>query len=47
MDGFGWFSFDRIEGLCTPRLAALLTRRLDLATVVERLDAAGREPLAA
>jgi putative (di)nucleoside polyphosphate hydrolase len=47
MDGFGWFSFDRIEGLCTPRLAALLSRRLDLATVVARLDAAGREPLAA
>ena len=47
MDGFGWFGFDRIDALCTPKLAALLTRRLDLAAVVERLDAAGREPLAA
>ena len=47
MDGFGWFGFDRIESLCTPKLAALLTRRLDLASVVERLDAVRREPLAA
>jgi hypothetical protein len=33
--------------LCTAKLAALLTRRLDLAAVVERLDGARREPLAA
>jgi putative (di)nucleoside polyphosphate hydrolase len=47
MDGFGWFGFDRIEALCTPKLATLLTRRLDLRAVVERLDPARREPLAA
>ena len=47
MDGFGWFGFDRIESLCTPKLAALLVRRLDLAAIVERLDVARREPLAA
>ena len=47
MDGFGWFGFDRIAELCTPKLAALLTRRLDLAALVEQLDAGGREPLAA
>lgn len=47
MDGFGWFGFERIEALCTPKLAALLTRRLDLAATVERLDAGRREPLAA
>ena len=46
MDAFGWFSFDRIEALCTPRLAALLTRRLDLGALVERL-AEERQPLAA
>ena len=30
MDGFGWFAFDRIGALCTPRLARVLTARLDL-----------------
>jgi 8-oxo-dGTP pyrophosphatase MutT (NUDIX family) len=47
MDGFGWFGFDRIEALCTPKLAALLTRRLDLRAVADRLDPIRREPLAA
>ena len=47
MDGFGWFGFDRIESLCTPKLAALLTRRLDLGAIVAQLDGARREPLAA
>ena len=47
MDGFGWFGFDRIEALCTPALAALLTRRLDLVSLVDQLGVAGREPMAA
>lgn len=47
MDGFGWFAFDRIEALCTPKLAALLTRQLDLEATLEQLDAARRQPLAA
>jgi len=47
MDGFGWFGFDRIGSLCTPKLAALLTRRLDLAAIVAQFDRARREPLAA
>jgi len=47
MDGFGWFAFERIESLCTPKLAALLTRGLDLGALVTRLDAARRQPLAA
>jgi 8-oxo-dGTP pyrophosphatase MutT (NUDIX family) len=47
MDGFGWFAFERIESLCTPKLAALLTRGVDLAALVARLDAARRQPLAA
>lgn len=46
MDGYGWFRFDRVGTLCTPPLAALL-RRLDLDTVVDRLDSTRREPLAA
>ena len=47
MDGFGWFAFDRIEALCTSKLAALLTRQLDLEATLEQLDAARRQPLAA
>ena len=47
MDGFGWFSFDRVESLCTPRLAALLRRDLDLEGLVDRLDADRLQPLAA
>ena len=41
------FAFERIESLCTPKLATLLTRGLDLGGLVARLDAARRQPLAA
>lgn len=37
MDGFGWFSLDRLAELCTPRMVAVLTRRLDLERVVDSL----------
>jgi 8-oxo-dGTP pyrophosphatase MutT (NUDIX family) len=47
MDGFGWFAFDRVAGLCTPRLAHVLKARLDLDGLVDRLATAGRQPLAA
>jgi 8-oxo-dGTP pyrophosphatase MutT (NUDIX family) len=47
MDGFGWFGFGRIAELCTPKLAVLLARTLDLDAVTHTLVAAGREPLAA
>jgi 8-oxo-dGTP pyrophosphatase MutT (NUDIX family) len=47
MDGFGWFAFDRIRALCTPRLASVLTARLHLDTLVAQLAAARSEPLAA
>lgn len=47
MDGFGWFRFDRIETVCTPKLAALLTRQLDLPAIVAQLEGARRQPLAA
>lgn len=47
MDGYGWFAFDRIDSLCTPNLARLLTRRLDLGATVDRLRPARPEPLAA
>jgi 8-oxo-dGTP pyrophosphatase MutT (NUDIX family) len=47
MDGFGWFGFDRIGALCTPKLAHVLTARLDLDGIVEQLVAGDRQPLAA
>ena len=37
MDGFGWFPFSRIPQLCSPKLAAVLTQRLDLPGVLARL----------
>ncbi len=46
MDGFGWFAFDRVASVCTPKLAALLGG-LDLAAVVASLFAPRCEPLAA
>src|SRR5206468_3390920 len=46
MDGFGWFAFDRIDALCTPALARVLGRGLDLDDVLARLVAGG-ERLAA
>jgi 8-oxo-dGTP pyrophosphatase MutT (NUDIX family) len=47
MDGFGWFGLGRIAELCTPKLATLLERTLDLDAVTRALGAARREPLAA
>ena len=36
MDGFGWFSQDRIAELCTPRMAAVLSKAIDLGAVMDR-----------
>jgi 8-oxo-dGTP pyrophosphatase MutT (NUDIX family) len=47
MDGYGWFPFDRIAELCTAKLAALLTTRLDLEAIVDTLRSPSAEPLAA
>jgi len=38
MDGFGWFSIDRLPDLCTSRMAAVLTQALDLGRVVDALQ---------
>ena len=46
MDGFGWFTFDRIGALCTPPLARLLGGAIDLEGIVADL-VGGRESLAA
>ena len=37
MDGFGWFSFDRVDSLCTPRMAVVLHQRLRLDQLLQRL----------
>ena len=47
MDGFGWFSFDRIARLCTPKLAGVLSERLDLAATLAQLVESQQQPLAA
>jgi putative (di)nucleoside polyphosphate hydrolase len=47
MDGFGWFAFDRIAELCTPRMAALLLQNIDLAATLDRLIAPPSDRMAA
>ena len=37
MDGFGWFPFSQIPRLCSAKLAAVLTERLDLQRLLTRL----------
>lgn len=37
MDGYGWFAFARLGEYCRPPLAELLTRRLDLVALLQRL----------
>ncbi len=37
MDGYGWFAWARVPALCTPKMAAVLGRQLDLAQVLARL----------
>ncbi|HEX2540767.1 MAG TPA: NUDIX hydrolase [Caldimonas sp.] len=46
MDGFGWFAFSRVADQCTPKMAELLTSRIDLDAVLESLRRRA-EPLAA
>jgi 8-oxo-dGTP pyrophosphatase MutT (NUDIX family) len=45
MDGYGWFSFERIAQLCTPKMALVLGSRIDLNALLDRLTAPA--PLAA
>jgi putative (di)nucleoside polyphosphate hydrolase len=37
MDGYGWFAFERASTLCTQKMAAVLTARIDLAQVLATL----------
>lgn len=47
MDGFGWFEFSRVGQLCTPKLADVLARKLDLEAILAQLMLGRSEPLAA
>lgn len=40
MDGFGWFSFERVGSLCTPKMATVLGQRIGLDDVLVRLTTA-------
>ncbi|HEY4065750.1 MAG TPA: NUDIX domain-containing protein [Burkholderiaceae bacterium] len=43
MDGFGWFSFERAQTLCTPKMATVLGSRVVLDELLGRLtDATAR-----
>ena len=39
MDGYGWFGFERVTALCTPKMGLVLSSRLDLSDVLVRLTA--------
>jgi len=39
MDGYGWFAFERITRLCTPKMALVLGSRIDLNGLLDRLMA--------
>ena len=47
MDGFGWFGFDRVAELCTPRMTALLEVQIDIGALYDRLAPVPPERLAA
>jgi 8-oxo-dGTP pyrophosphatase MutT (NUDIX family) len=47
MDGYGWFAFERIDTLCTAKMSTVLTGRLHLPRVLERLQARCAPALAA
>ena len=47
MDGYGWFAFERAGTLCTPKMAAVLGARIDLAGVLDQLTAQPQPALAA
>ena len=44
MDGYGWFGFERIGQLCTPKMAQVLTVRIELDAVLARLQTAEGPP---
>jgi 8-oxo-dGTP pyrophosphatase MutT (NUDIX family) len=47
MDAFGWFAFDRLRELCTPRMADLLEKRVGLDALLDSLLGLGADRIAA
>ena len=47
MDGYDWFGFERIGELCTPKMTAVLTGRVNLQRVQQDLGAQTALALAA
>jgi 8-oxo-dGTP pyrophosphatase MutT (NUDIX family) len=47
MDAFGWFAFDRVAELCTPRMAALLVDNVGLAATLDTVLGLASHRLAA
>lgn len=47
MDGYGWFGFDRVDALCTPKMAAVLGQRIGLAHLLDRLTTQPEQAVAA
>ena len=39
MDGYGWFGFERVAQLCTPKMATVLGSRIDLNRALQHLIA--------
>ena len=37
MDGYGWFAFERVAALCTPKMATVLGSRISLPGVLAQL----------
>ena len=37
MDGYGWFGFDKVDSLCTAKMATVLTTQLDLGALLRTL----------
>jgi 8-oxo-dGTP pyrophosphatase MutT (NUDIX family) len=44
MDGFGWFAFEQVAQHVTPKMAAVLTGRIDLPQVLQRLGNSSAVP---
>ena len=47
MDGFGWFGIERVDELCTPRMAAVLSEALEGGRLFDSLRPAPAARLAA
>jgi len=47
MDGYGWFGFERVTTLCTPKMGLVLGSRIDLDGVLGQLSAAPQPTAAA